>query len=142
TGELRWSFDPLPDSPTHPASGAWRSEQAAETGGANAWTVMTVDPERGIVYVPTGSASPDFYGGQRLGDGRFANSVLALEAATGKLVWHQQLVHHDLWDFDLAAPPALVEMEDRKSTRLNSSHVKISYAVFCLKKKSNNVASS
>src|SRR5690606_15801691 len=89
------------------------SEQAAETGGANAWTVMTVDPERGIVYVPTGSASPDFYGGQRLGDGRFANSVLALEAATGKLVWHQQLVHHDLWDFDLAAPPALVEMDTR-----------------------------
>jgi quinoprotein glucose dehydrogenase len=100
TGAPKWAFDPVPQAP-------------AETGAANAWTVMTVDPDRGIVYVPTGSASPDFYGGKRLGDNAYANSLLALEAATGKLVWHQQTVHHDLWDFDLAAPPALVDLELR-----------------------------
>lgn len=100
TGEQRWAFDPVPAAP-------------AESGAANAWTVMTVDPERGLVYVPTGSASPDFYGGKRLGENRYANSLLALEAASGKLVWHQQTVRHDLWDFDLAAPPALVDLELR-----------------------------
>jgi quinoprotein glucose dehydrogenase len=100
TGAQRWAFDPVPAAP-------------AEAGAANAWTVMTVDPERGLVYVPTGSASPDFYGGKRLGQNNYANSLLALEAASGKLVWHQQTVHHDLWDFDLAAPPALVDLELR-----------------------------
>lgn len=110
TGELRWSFDPLPDSPTHAAAQEWREEEAAATGAANAWAVMSVDPERGLVFVPTGSASPDFFGGRRAGDNRFANSVLAIEAETGKLVWHRQLVHHDLWDYDLAAQPVLAEM--------------------------------
>jgi len=105
TGAQRWAFDPVPDAATNGAP--------QETGAANAWTVMTVDPDRGLVYVPTGSASPDFYGGKRTGDSRYANSLLALEAATGKLVWHQQTVHHDLWDFDLAAPPALVDLELR-----------------------------
>jgi quinoprotein glucose dehydrogenase len=111
TGALRWSFDPLPDSPQHPAASAWQAAQAVATGAANAWSIMTVDPARGVVYIPTGSASPDFYGGQRLGDNRFANSLLALEAQTGKLLWHRQLVHHDLWDYDLAAQPTLVELE-------------------------------
>lgn len=111
TGKLRWSFDPLPDSASHPAASEWRDGEAAATGAANAWGVMSVDPHRGYVFVPTGSASPDFYGGKRLGSNRFANSLLVLEAATGKLVWHQQLVHHDLWDFDLAAQPSLVELE-------------------------------
>jgi quinoprotein glucose dehydrogenase len=115
TGVQKWAFDPLPDSPTHPAAASWNLDQARATGGGNAWGVMSVDPERGIVYVPTGSASPDFYGGKRLGDNRFANSLLALDALTGQLRWHQQLVHHDLWDYDLAAQPALVEMERRGS---------------------------
>jgi quinoprotein glucose dehydrogenase len=110
SGALRWSFDPIPDSPLHPAAAEWRPDQAASTGAANAWTVLSVDPARGLVFVPTGSASPDFYGGTRLGSNRFANSLLALDAMSGKLVWHQQLVHHDLWDFDLASQPALVEM--------------------------------
>ena len=72
---------------------------------------MSVDPARGIVFVPTGSASPDFYGGERLGSNRLANSLLALEAATGKLLWHQQTVHHDLWDYDLGAQPMLVDLD-------------------------------
>ncbi len=110
SGVLRWSFDPIPDSPTHPAAAEWRADQAQRTGAANAWAALSVDPARGLVFVPTGSASPDFYGGERLGSNRFANSLLALDAMSGKLVWHQQLVHHDLWDFDLASQPALVEL--------------------------------
>jgi quinoprotein glucose dehydrogenase len=111
SGSLRWTFDPIPDAPTHPAASEWTPAQSAATGAANAWGVMSVDEEHGYVLVPTGSASPDFYGGTRLGSNRFANSLLALDAATGKLIWHQQLVHHDLWDFDLAAQPALVDIE-------------------------------
>jgi len=105
TGAQRWSFDPIPDSPTHPSAAEWNPSQAATTGAANSWGVMSVDEEHGYVLVPTGSASPDFFGGKRLGSNRFANSLLALDAATGKLAWHQQLIHHDLWDFDLAAQP-------------------------------------
>ncbi len=111
TGAQRWSFDPIPDSPTHPAAAEWNPAQATATGAANSWGVMSVDEEHGYVLVPTGSASPDFYGGRRLGSNRFADSLLALDAADGRLVWHQQLVHHDLWDFDLAAQPALVDIE-------------------------------
>lgn len=111
TGTLLWSFDPLPDSPTHPAAADWNLAQAAGTGAGNAWGVMTVDEEHALVLVPTGSASPDFYGGTRLGRNRFADSLLALDARTGKLVWHQQLVHHDLWDYDLAAQPALGDLD-------------------------------
>ena len=107
SGAQLWSFDPLPDSPSHPAAGDWQPEQAASAGAGNAWGVMSVDEEHGLVLVPTGSASPDFYGGLRLGSDRFANSLLALNAKTGKLVWQQQLIHHDLWDYDLAAQPVL-----------------------------------
>jgi quinoprotein glucose dehydrogenase len=107
TGALLWSFDPLPDSPAHPAAAEWNLAQAAGTGAGNAWGVMSVDEEHSLVLVPTGSASPDFYGGTRLGSNRFADSLLALDARTGRLVWHQQLVHHDLWDYDLAAQPVL-----------------------------------
>ncbi|HVH84801.1 MAG TPA: PQQ-binding-like beta-propeller repeat protein, partial [Steroidobacteraceae bacterium] len=111
SGALIWSFDPLPDSPTHPAAADWSLTQAASTGAGNAWGVMTVDEEHALVLVPTGSASPDFYGGTRLGRNRFADSLLALDARTGKLVWHQQLVHHDLGDYDLAAQPALGDLD-------------------------------
>jgi quinoprotein glucose dehydrogenase len=111
SGALRWSFDPIPDGPLHPSVAEWQPGQAGLTGAANAWAVMSVDPARGLVFVPTGSASPSFYGGDRLGSDRFANSLLALDASTGKLAWHQQLVHHDLWNFDLAAQPALVQLE-------------------------------
>jgi quinoprotein glucose dehydrogenase len=93
SGALRWTFDPLPDDP--------------EAGGANAWSRIVTDPERHLVFVPTGSPSPDYYGGLRKGDNRFANSVVALRAATGAVAWHFQTVHHDLWDYDVATPPAL-----------------------------------
>lgn len=111
SGALLWSFDPLPDSPAHPAAAEWNLAQAAATGAANAWGVMSVDEEHGLVLVPTGSASPDFYGGTRLGSDRFADSLLALDARRGTLVWHQQLVHHDLWDYDLAAQPVLGDLD-------------------------------
>jgi quinoprotein glucose dehydrogenase len=107
SGAQLWSFDPLPDSPAHPAAADWKLTQAQATGAGNAWGVMSVDQEHGLVLIPTGSASPDFYGGERLGSNRFADSLLALDARSGRLVWHQQLIHHDLWDYDLAAQPVL-----------------------------------
>jgi quinoprotein glucose dehydrogenase len=111
SGAQLWSFDPLPDSPTHPAAPEWNLAQAAGTGAGNAWGVMSVDAEHGLVLVPTGSASPDYFGGLRLGSDRFADSLLALDARSGRLVWQQQLVHHDLWDYDLAAQPVLGDVE-------------------------------
>jgi len=111
SGAQLWSFDPLPDSAAHPAAADWNLAQAHDTGAANAWGVMSVDHEHGLVLVPTGSASPDYYGGQRLGSNRFADSLLALDARSGRLVWQQQLVHHDLWDYDLAAQPVLGDVE-------------------------------
>jgi quinoprotein glucose dehydrogenase len=111
SGALLWSFDPLPDSPTHPAAGEWDAAQAAGTGAGNAWGVMTVDEEHGLVLIPTGSASPDFYGGMRRGSNRFADTLLVLDARSGRLVWQRQLVHHDLWDYDLAAQPVLGDIE-------------------------------
>lgn len=110
-GRLRWSWDPIPTQAGDPARADWQAAAAERTGAANAWSIISVDPARGLVFVPTGSASPDFFGGERLGSNRYANSLVALEAATGKVVWHQQLVHHDLWDYDVAAQPALVELE-------------------------------
>jgi quinoprotein glucose dehydrogenase len=80
---------------------------AHTTGAANAWSVIAADPARDLVFVPTGSASPDYFGGERLGDNRYANSIVALRASTGKVVWHFQTVHHDIWDYDNASPPLL-----------------------------------
>jgi len=100
SGALRWSFDTLPVSPSHPAANEWRANQEAAATGANPWAVMSVDENRGLVFVPTGSASPEFYGAGRISSDRFADSLLALDAAGGQLVWQQQLVHHDLWDYD------------------------------------------
>src|SRR4029077_1985040 len=97
SGAQLWSFDPLPDSPTHPAAADWKLEQALGSGAGNAWGVMTVDQEHGLVLVPTGSASPDYYGGQRLGSDRFADSLLALDARSGRLLGAQQLRSHYLW---------------------------------------------
>ncbi len=114
TGAIRWSFHTIPRPgevgyDTWP-DGAWRT-----AGGANSWAGMSVDQQRGIVYVPTGSATPDFYGGARAGANLFANSLLALDAATGKRVWHFQTVHHDLWDRDLPAAPNLVTVTRDKA---------------------------
>jgi quinoprotein glucose dehydrogenase len=108
SGTLRWSWDPLPANPTVVAAQgqapSWRS------GAGNAWSIMAVDQQRDLLFVPTGSASPDYYGGLRAGDDRWANSVVALRGKTGELVWGFQLVHHDLWDFDSAAPPLLTTL--------------------------------
>jgi quinoprotein glucose dehydrogenase len=111
SGAQLWSFDPLPDSAAHPAAADWNLSEAQGSGAANAWGVMTVDQEHGLVLVPTGSASPDYYGGQRAGPNRFADSLLVLDARSGRLVWQRQLVHHDLWDYDLAAQPVLGDIE-------------------------------
>ncbi len=116
TGALKWSWDPVPRDSTDPAWNTWRGAMAKSTGAANAWSVIAADSARDLVFVPTGSASPDYYGGERIGDNRYANSIVALRASTGKVVWHFQTVHHDLWDYDNAAPPALVTIrKDGKS---------------------------
>jgi len=110
TGALRWSFDPVPRAPSDPAYRSWSPSAAARTGAGNAWAPISADTARGLVFIPTGSASPDFYGGERLGDNRYANSVVAIEAATGRVRWHFQVVHHDLWDYDVASQPTLVDI--------------------------------
>jgi quinoprotein glucose dehydrogenase len=107
TGALLWGFDPVPQDPADPAHATWEGERAHETGAANAWAPISVDAELGLVFVPTGSPSPDFYGGERLGRNDYANSVVALDAASGQVRWHFQVVRHDLWDYDLAAQPVL-----------------------------------
>src|SRR6266513_2424311 len=108
TGTLKWTWDPIPQDPNDPAYNEWRGAMAQQSGAANAWSVLAADPERDLVFVPTGSAAPDYYGVLRLGNNRYANSIVALRASTGKLVWAFQTVHHDLWDYDNASPPALV----------------------------------
>jgi quinoprotein glucose dehydrogenase len=117
TGALKWSWDPVPQTKTDPAYDDWRGPDVhAKTGAANAWSVLAGDAERDLVFVPTGSAAPDYYGGLRLGHNRYANSLVALKASTGALVWAFQTVHHDLWDYDNASPPALVTlMQDGKA---------------------------
>lgn len=108
TGMLRWTFDPVPQDSTDPAYKTWQNGSAKTTGAANAWSIIVADPARDLVFLPTSSPAPDYYGGLRLGDNRYANSIVALRASTGKVVWSFQSVHHDLWDFDNASPPALV----------------------------------
>lgn len=117
TGRLRWTWDPVPQNRSDPAYGEWRGTMAHKSGGANAWSVLVGDAERDLVFVPTGSAAPDYYGALRLGDNRYANSVVALKAATGEMAWAFQTVHHDLWDYDNASPPALVTLT-RDGTRV------------------------
>ena len=108
TGAFRWSWDPLPANPIAAATEgkrpSWRS------GAGNAWSILAVDPQRDLLFVPTGSASPDYYGGLRPGDDKWSNSVVALRGRTGQLIWGFQLVHHDLWDFDSASPPLLATL--------------------------------
>jgi quinoprotein glucose dehydrogenase len=114
TGALRWKWEPLP--PNVPESASQAAGKPWRTGAGNAWSVMVVDPERDLVFIPTGSASPDYYGGLRPGDDKWANSVVALRGKTGELVWGFQLVHHDLWDYDTASPPLLATIQhDGKS---------------------------
>lgn len=107
TGELRWAWDPIPRAPGDPGWEEWSAEGARRTGAGNAWAPLSADPVRDLVFAPTGSAAPDFYGGVRPGSDVYANSVVAIRASTGERVWHFQVVHHDLWDYDLASQPTL-----------------------------------
>ena len=110
TGKLKWTWDPIPQDAGTPGADTWKNGSAKRTGAANAWSVIAADPQRNLVFVPTGSPSPDYFGGERLGDNLFANSLVALNATTGKRIWHFQTVHHDLWDYDVASPPILFDV--------------------------------
>ena len=112
TGKRQWIFHTIPQ-PGEFGYDSWEDKESWKNiGGANNWTGMSLDEQRGIVYVPTGTASPDFYGGTRKGSNLFANSIIALDAATGKYIWHYQVVHHDLWDRDLPAAPNLITVNN------------------------------
>jgi quinoprotein glucose dehydrogenase len=116
SGELLWSWDPIPRDPSNPVYKEWDSDKVGNASAANAWAPLSVDTVRHLVYVPTGSASPDFFGGERPGDNRWANSIVALDGETGKLKWGQQLVHHDIWDYDVGSQPTLATVRhDGKS---------------------------
>ena len=110
TGAPRWEFDPVPRSPADPAARGWRGDSARTTGAGNVWAPMAVDEERDLVFLPTSSASPDYYGGSRPGENHYANSLVTLRGASGEIVWHFQITHHDLWDTDLPAQPILIEL--------------------------------
>ncbi len=102
TGGLKWTWNPTP----------WADHTKPRTGAANAWSTLSVDPEQDLVFVPTGSSAPDYYGDLRKGDGKWADSVVALRASTGEFVWGFQVVHHDLWDYDVASQPLLFTWKD------------------------------
>lgn len=107
TGALRWSWYPIPRDPADPASKTWLNGGAAKTGAANVWSVISADPGNDLLFLPVSSASPDYYGGLRLGDDLYSDSIVALHARTGQLAWYFQTTHHDLWDYDLPAMPLL-----------------------------------
>lgn len=110
TGEIKWTFDPVPRDPADPAVATWQDNSAATVGHANAWSTISVDEDRGLVFLPTSSASPDFFGGLRPGDNRYANSVVALNADDGSVHWNFQTVHHDVWDYDVPAQPGVYQV--------------------------------
>jgi quinoprotein glucose dehydrogenase len=106
-GETAWTFRTIP-KPGEPGYETWLEDSYKNVGGANSWAGMALDEERGIVFIPTGSPAFDFYGANRKGNNLYGNCLLALDATTGQLKWYHQLVHHDLWDYDIPAPPNLV----------------------------------
>ncbi len=110
SGALRWSWDPIP----------WAEKQPVRTGAANAWSTFASDPGRDMVFIPTGSASPDYYGGERPGDNRWANSVVALKASTGAFLWGFQVAHHDLWDYDVPSQPTLIEFRGKPAVAVTT----------------------
>ncbi len=106
SGEKSWTFHTIPHEGEF-GTDSWENESYTESGAANVWTSMTADLERGLVFLPVSTATPDFYGGDRPGANLFSDSLVALRAATGERVWHFQAVHHDLWDYDLGSPAVL-----------------------------------
>ena len=110
TGTLRWAWEPIP----------WAQKQQVPTGAANAWSTFAADPARDMVFIPTGSASPDYYGGARPGDNRWADSVVALRASTGAFLWGFQVAHHDLWDYDVPSQPSLIDFHGRPAVAVTT----------------------
>lgn len=115
SGRRVWQFDPIPQD-RGPTASDWLDGSRNRTGAANMWSVMSADEERDLLFIPTSSASPDYYGGLRPGDNRHANSLVALRGSSGELVWARQLVHHDIWDYDTPAQPSLVDIERAAET--------------------------
>ena len=110
TGKLLWRFNTIPKS-GEAGNETWENESWKITGGANVWSTITADIKRGLVFLPVSTAGPDLYGGDRPGANLFSDALVALDVKSGKRVWHFQTVHHDLWDYDLAAPPVLVTVD-------------------------------
>jgi len=110
TGAARWTFDPVPRDPGNPLYDSWGGS-AATIGAANVWSIMSVDEKRDLLFLPTSSPSNDYYGGDRPGDNRYANSIVALRGTTGEVVWYFQISHHDVWDFDIPAQPILIDLQ-------------------------------
>ena len=111
TGKVKWSWDPIPRKPGDAGYETWKGAKAQQTGAANAWAHISADATLDLVFVPTSCPSPDYYGGERKGDNLYANSIVAIKATTGKVVWHFQTVHHDVWDYDIPAQPVLVDID-------------------------------
>jgi quinoprotein glucose dehydrogenase len=113
TGRRLWSWDSVPRDPDDPRRASWHDGSADATGGANVWSLPSADPERDLIFLPTSSPSPDWFGGERGGANRDADSVVAIRASSGERVWAFQTVHHNLWDYDLASQPVLLDwLED------------------------------
>ena len=110
TGKLLWTFHSIP-RPGEPNHDVWSGDQWMDRSGANSWGIITVDTERGMIFVPFGTPTTDFDGSDRKGSNLYGSSLVALEAATGKVKWYFQTTHHDNWDYDLQAPPALIEVK-------------------------------
>jgi quinoprotein glucose dehydrogenase len=110
SGALRWTFDPVPQDSADPASRTWIGPNARRTGAANSWSIFAADPVSKTVFIGTSSPSVDYFGGERKGRNEYGNSLVAIDASTGKIRWHFQTVRHDLWDYDNASPPALVTL--------------------------------
>ena len=104
TGRLLWTFHTVPQG-EEPGVETWQKESWKEAGNANVWAPMSADEDLGYVYLPVSTPTNDYYGGHRPGDGLYGDSLVCLDAATGKKVWHYQLVHHGLWDYDTPAAP-------------------------------------
>ncbi len=110
TGKLAWTFHAIPQK-GEANYGTWAGDSANMRSGSNVWGLITVDAKRGIAYLPFGAPSGDAYGGDRPGDNLYSSSIVAVDAKTGKYIWHFQLVHHDIWDFDLETPPLLMDVK-------------------------------
>ena len=110
TGAKRWEFDPIPRDTNDPAAASWHDGSALRTGSANVWGNMAVDEARDLVFLPTSTPASDYYGGERPGNNEYANSIVALRGSTGEVVWHFQILHHSIWDYDVASQPLLVDL--------------------------------